>query len=106
MNILQRLFDNNEREVDKYRRKVEQINALEPTMKALSTEELKAKTDELRDKACGTLEKELERRGKAWDELEKDDRRIVSDLALDPLLVAPAGYTARPVDPWTNSQLG
>ena len=42
MNILQRLFDNNEREVDKYRRKVEQINALEPAMKALTDQELLA----------------------------------------------------------------
>jgi preprotein translocase subunit SecA len=87
MNILQRLFDNNEREVDKYRRKVDQINALEPSMKALTDEELAAKTDELRNKACDVLERELERRAKAWDEMEKDDRRIVSDLALDPLLV-------------------
>jgi preprotein translocase subunit SecA len=87
MNILQRLFDNNEREVEKYRRKVEKINALETSMKALSDEQLASKTAELRDRACGTIEAELERRGKAWDELEKDDRRIVSDLALDPLLI-------------------
>jgi preprotein translocase subunit SecA len=87
MNILQRLFDNNEREVEKYRRKVVQINALEPEMKRLSDEALRAKTEELRDKTCGILESELEGRGKAWDELEKDDKRIVSDRALDPHLV-------------------
>ena len=87
MNILQKLFDNNEREVDKYRRKVDQINALEPKMKAMTDEELSAKTEELRDRACSVLERELEKRSKAWDELEKDDRRILSDLALDPLLV-------------------
>jgi preprotein translocase subunit SecA len=87
MNILQRLFDNNEREVDKYRRQVEKINALEPAMKALTDAELSAKTEEFRSRACDVLEAELEQRGMAWDELEKDDRRIISDLALDPLLV-------------------
>jgi preprotein translocase subunit SecA len=87
MNILQKLFDNNEREVDKYRRKVDQINALEPAMTALKDEELAAKTDDLRERACAVIERELESRGKAWDELEQKDRRIISDLALDPLLV-------------------
>ena len=87
MNFLQKLFDSNDREVAKYRKKVDQINALEPKMQALSDEQLRAKTDEFRERASTSLEAELTRRDLAWDELDKEQRRIASDAALDPLLI-------------------
>jgi len=48
MNFLRKLFDNNERDVARYRKVVEKVNALEPQFKALNDEHLKAKTEEFR----------------------------------------------------------
>jgi len=48
--LLKRLFDGNERQIARYRRRVEEINALEPVFEQLSDEELRAKTDEFRDR--------------------------------------------------------
>ena len=47
MNIL-KLFSANEREIKGFRKIVEQINAFEPAIQALSNDELRAKTDEFR----------------------------------------------------------
>ncbi len=47
MNIVQAL-SGNEREIRRFRKQVEKINALEPSMQALSDRELRAKTDEFR----------------------------------------------------------
>src|SRR5581483_11594770 len=48
---LVRVFGNaNERQIRRLRPRVEQINALEPAMQALSDDELKAKTAEFRQK--------------------------------------------------------
>jgi len=47
MNIL-KLFSANEREIKGFRKIVEQINAFEPSIKALSNDELRARTDEFR----------------------------------------------------------
>ena len=49
MDIL-KLFSANEREIKKFRKRVELINALEPSMKPLSDEELRGKTDEFRQR--------------------------------------------------------
>jgi preprotein translocase subunit SecA len=86
MSLLQKLFDNNEREVAKYRRKVDQINALEPQMQRLSDTELRAKTDEFRERIATALEAELTRREMIWEEMDKEQRRLASDAVLDPLL--------------------
>ncbi|WP_395091336.1 preprotein translocase subunit SecA [Armatimonas sp.] len=48
MDFLRKLFDNNERDIRKYRKVVETVNAIEPTFKKLTDEELLAKTDEFR----------------------------------------------------------
>lgn len=45
---LKSIFNANEREIKQFRKVVEQINALEPAMQALSDVELQAKTDEFR----------------------------------------------------------
>ncbi|MEN6584294.1 MAG: preprotein translocase subunit SecA [Armatimonadota bacterium] len=47
MSIL-KLFNANEREIKKFRKVAEQINAQEPSLKALSDEQLRGKTDEFR----------------------------------------------------------
>lgn len=47
MNFL-KLFSSNEREIKGFRKIVEKINALEPSMQALSDEQLRAKTDEFK----------------------------------------------------------
>ena len=49
MNIL-KLFSANEREIKQFYKVVEKINALEPSMNALSNEQLRAKTDEFRQR--------------------------------------------------------
>ena len=59
LNFLQKIFDNNEREVAKYQKKVEQINALEPDMKALSDDQLRAKTPEFQERVATAYAKSL-----------------------------------------------
>ena len=86
MQFLRKLFDGNERDIQNYRKKVEKVNALEPEIKALTDEQLKAKTADLKERVAVTINAECERRGKTWDELEREEKRSVSDIALDPLL--------------------
>lgn len=50
MGFLSKLFDDNAREIKKYQKKVALINSLEPQMKALSDEELSAKTIEFKNR--------------------------------------------------------
>ena len=50
MSLLTKIFGSNDREVKKYLPKVDEINALEPDFEALSDEELRAKTDEFRQR--------------------------------------------------------
>src|SRR5688500_6555052 len=48
--LLQTLFDSNERDIKKYRKLVDKVNALEAQFQAFSDEELLAKTDEFRQR--------------------------------------------------------
>ena len=48
--IITKLFDSNEREVAKLQKQISAINALEPQIKALSDEQLRAKTEEFRQR--------------------------------------------------------
>ncbi|MBI2842838.1 MAG: preprotein translocase subunit SecA [Armatimonadetes bacterium] len=50
MGLFKTLLSSNEREIKKFRRVAEQINALEPQMKSLSDAELRGKTDEFRER--------------------------------------------------------
>ena len=86
MEFLRKLFDGNERDVIKYRKRADHISALESDMKKLTDEALRAKTGEFKTRVAEVMEAECERRGKAWDELERDEKRVVCDAALDPLL--------------------
>jgi preprotein translocase subunit SecA len=72
MAFLKTLFDANEREISRLRRTVEQVNALEPEISALSDEALAAKTPELK----GRLE-----RGATLDELLPEAFAVVREAA-------------------------
>ena len=50
MGFLDKLFDDNGREIKKYQKKVEVINSFEPEIKALTDDELRAKTDEFKQR--------------------------------------------------------
>ncbi len=55
---LLKLFSSNEREIKGFRKIVEKINALEPSTKALSNEQLRAKTDEFRERYRTAVDRE------------------------------------------------
>ncbi len=57
LDILSKLFDSNEKQLNKFRPLVEEINALESKVQKLSDENLAAKTSELRKKLKVDLEK-------------------------------------------------
>ncbi len=93
MNFLAKLFDTNERDVTRYRKVVEKINALEPQFQKLTDEELKAKTTEFKER----VEKFLETQGGREALLAKEKAafkntaeskvfRIAIDKALDAIL--------------------
>jgi len=50
LHVLKRIFDANEREVARLRRRVEETNELEPQFQQLSDEALRAKTEEFRSR--------------------------------------------------------
>ncbi len=69
MGFLAALFDGNERDIKRYRKVVDKVNALEPEFQKLSDEELRAKTDEFRERYKKSLDdqggdEELEKREK------------------------------------------
>jgi preprotein translocase subunit SecA len=70
MSFLKALLDGNEREVQKLRKPVAEINALEPKFEALSDEALSAKTEEFRQQlapAIARLDEAKEKRREAKD---------------------------------------
>jgi len=74
--MLARVFGTqHERDIKKLAPRVARINALEPAMKALSDDELKAKTDEFRQKIA-----------KALEGLHEEDLKAARDAVLDELL--------------------
>jgi preprotein translocase subunit SecA len=50
MKLFSKIFGDNDREIRKYLPTVEQVNALEPAFEALTDDELRAKTDEFRER--------------------------------------------------------
>ncbi|MGC4046402.1 MAG: preprotein translocase subunit SecA [Armatimonas sp.] len=64
MNILQKLFDNNERDIKRYRKIVEKVNAREPEFEALSDEQLRDKTQEFKDRVQEAVGDEAQYRNK------------------------------------------
>jgi preprotein translocase subunit SecA len=87
MQFLRKFFDGNERDIQKYRKTVDKINALEADTKKLSDDELRAKTDEFKERVKEAMDAACEGYGKEWDELDREEKRQVTDAALDPLVV-------------------
>ncbi|GAB4455160.1 MAG: preprotein translocase subunit SecA [Armatimonadaceae bacterium] len=56
LNFFKTLFDSNERDIKRYRKAVEQINALEPQFEKLTDEELRGKTEEFRERFRKAME--------------------------------------------------
>ena len=86
MDFLKKLFDGNERDIQKYRKTVAIVNGFETAMKALTDEQLASKTDDLKQRVKVVLDAECEKRNKAWSDLGRDEKRAISDIALDPIL--------------------
>src|SRR5438552_10644741 len=85
---LRKLFDNNERDIQRYRTVVDQINALEPEIEKLSNAQLREKTDEFRAHVQGEWAQKmeaLEREG-IFESERKDRTRKALDDVLDPIL--------------------
>jgi len=85
---LRKIFDNNEREVAKYRAVVDKINALEPAFEKLTNAQLRAKTDEFRAFVQSEWQKKmdaLERDG-ILESQRKDRTRKALDEVLDSIL--------------------
>jgi preprotein translocase subunit SecA len=55
MGFLQQLFDGNERDIRRYRKIVDKVNALEPQIEKLTDEELRAKTAEFKQRVAEGL---------------------------------------------------
>src|SRR5215813_15590563 len=86
--FLRNLFDNNERDIARYRAVVEKINALESKFEKLSDAQLRARTDEFRAFVQTSWQKrldEMERDGVLESE-RKDKTRKALDDALDSIL--------------------
>jgi len=95
MGFLQKFFDRNERDVARYRKLVEKVNALEPQFEKLSEDELRAKTEEFRERYRAAMDKQggeeaLEIREKeakaSGNSRELHVLRDAINSALDPLL--------------------
>ncbi|MDX1934133.1 MAG: SEC-C metal-binding domain-containing protein [Capsulimonadales bacterium] len=72
LQLLKKLFDGNERDVNRYRKVVDKVNALEAQFQELTDEQLRAKTDEFRER----FKKNLESRGNE-EALESQEREAV-----------------------------
>ncbi len=86
--FLRNLWDNNERDITKYRKVVDEINALEPGLEKLSDAELRAKTDEFRNRVqteWAAKMAALERDGVLESE-KKDKTKRALDEVLDAIL--------------------
>lgn len=84
MDWLRKLFDNNERDVAKYREKVEGINELEPKYVAMSNAQLREITDQLREKVQTGWAQNLENAER--DGILESERKDKTKKALDDIL--------------------
>ena len=86
MGFLAKFFDNTAREIDKYRKVVTQINALEPTIEKLSNDQLRAKTEELRQRVQTAYRKQRSAVEASWASLTDAQRRDEDRKIYDPIL--------------------
>jgi preprotein translocase subunit SecA len=88
MGFLRNFFDNNERDIKRYRLVVDQINALEPEIEKLTNAQLREKTDEFRARVEAEWQKNLEivEREGVLESERKDKTRKALDDVLDVIL--------------------
>lgn len=86
--FLRRLFDSNERDIQRYRGIVDKINALEPEISKLTNAQLRAKTDEFRQYVQSNWSKKMEalERDGLLESERKDKTRKALDDVLDEIL--------------------
>jgi preprotein translocase subunit SecA len=88
MKFLRNLFDNNEKDIRKYRAVVDKINALEPEIQKLTNAQLRAKTDEFRAHVQSEWAKRVAalEAGGLLESERKDKTRKALDDVLDAIL--------------------
>ncbi len=88
MDWLRKLFDTNERDIAKYRVRVERINELEPTYQSMSNAQLRELTDQLREKVQSEWQSNLEKAEQEGilESERKDKTRKALDDVLDEIL--------------------
>lgn len=84
MGFLAKFFDNNTREVEKYKKVVTKINAFEPTFEKLSNDQLREKTEELRKRVQTEYAAQLA--GANWEGLTDQQQRDADRRIYDPIL--------------------
>ncbi|CCW34189.1 protein translocase subunit secA [Chthonomonas calidirosea] len=84
--FLKRLIDNNEREIARYWKVVEQINALEPVYEKYTNEELRAKIDEFRQQVQEEYRKKRAAAEPSWRNLTDQQIREADRKIYDPIL--------------------
>ncbi len=86
MGFFSKLFDNNEREIARYRKVVQQINALEPKFEKMSNDELRTYTAQIRDKVQAEYAKQRTAAEPGWTMFTDQQRRDADRKIYDPIL--------------------
>ncbi len=86
--FLTKLFDANARDIAKYQIVVAKINDLEPEYARLSNDQLRAKTEELRQRVQSEYRTKREAAEKDWEMLTDQQRREADRHIYDPILDA------------------
>jgi preprotein translocase subunit SecA len=84
--FLSKLFDSNARDIEKYRGVVSKINAFEPQFEKLTDDQLRAKTDELRQRVQTEYRTKLAEAEPTWSGLTDQRRREEDRKIYDPIL--------------------
>lgn len=86
--FIKNLFDANARDIERYMQVVKKVNALEPSLKNLSDEELRAKAQELKTRVQSEYQKKREAAEPNWTDLTDQQRREADRKIYDPILDA------------------
>jgi preprotein translocase subunit SecA len=86
--FISKLFDSNSRDIDRYRRVVQKINALEPEIEKLSNEGLRKRTQELKRRVQEEYQQKRAAVEDGWEMLTDQQRREADRRIYDPILDA------------------
>jgi preprotein translocase subunit SecA len=84
--FLSKWFDSNARDIARYQTTVVKINALEPQFEKLTDEQLRQKTDELRQRVQSAYNARREAEEQGWEDLNDQQRREADRKIYDPIL--------------------